>query len=206
VESPRCCTTRASVSQPWGHIGATSLPSGKDNYGYQRSGNAAAQQPFPTSITGCPTTPVFSRTEEVSSAAREALRVTGQLSKPTVLPTGVTPRRRGREQCPEPVFEISVAQPPLSEGCETVSGMGHLLGYARVSTTDQHPQLQVDALQRAGCYQVFTLTPRPEAMAAAVGKPIGRSPGLGRARLDAAHQPKWQTASDRDGPLLTVAM
>jgi DNA invertase Pin-like site-specific DNA recombinase len=26
--------------------------------------------------------------------------------------------------------------------------MGHLLGYARVSTTDQQPQLQVDALER----------------------------------------------------------
>jgi DNA invertase Pin-like site-specific DNA recombinase len=36
--------------------------------------------------------------------------------------------------------------------------MGHLLGYVRVSTTDQHPQLQVDALQRAGCYRVFTET------------------------------------------------
>jgi DNA invertase Pin-like site-specific DNA recombinase len=36
--------------------------------------------------------------------------------------------------------------------------MGHLLGYARVSTTDQPPQLQVDALQRAGCYRVFTET------------------------------------------------
>jgi DNA invertase Pin-like site-specific DNA recombinase len=34
--------------------------------------------------------------------------------------------------------------------------MGHLLGYARVSTTDQHPQLQVDALEHAGCYRVFT--------------------------------------------------
>ena len=43
--------------------------------------------------------------------------------------------------------EINVAQPLLSEGCETVSSMGHLLGYARVSTTDQHPQLQVDALE-----------------------------------------------------------
>ena len=36
--------------------------------------------------------------------------------------------------------------------------MGHLLGYARVSTTDQQPRLQVDALQRAGCYRVFTET------------------------------------------------
>jgi DNA invertase Pin-like site-specific DNA recombinase len=36
--------------------------------------------------------------------------------------------------------------------------MGHLLGYARVSTTDQQPQLQVDALQDAACYRVFTET------------------------------------------------
>ena len=36
--------------------------------------------------------------------------------------------------------------------------MGRLLGYARVSTTDQQPQLQVDALERAGCYRVFTET------------------------------------------------
>src|SRR5918992_1591812 len=36
--------------------------------------------------------------------------------------------------------------------------MGHLLGYARVSTTDQHPAFQVDALTAAGCYRVFTET------------------------------------------------
>ena len=36
--------------------------------------------------------------------------------------------------------------------------MGHLLGYARVSTTDQQPHVQVDALERAGCYRVFTET------------------------------------------------
>ena len=36
--------------------------------------------------------------------------------------------------------------------------MSHLLGYARVSTADQHAHLQIDALQRAGCYRVFTET------------------------------------------------
>jgi Site-specific recombinases, DNA invertase Pin homologs len=46
--------------------------------------------------------------------------------------------------------------------------MGHLLGYARVSTVDQNPDLQVDALRAAGCYRVFvdkaggTSTARPE--------------------------------------------
>jgi Resolvase, N terminal domain len=36
--------------------------------------------------------------------------------------------------------------------------MGHLLGYARVSTTDEHLHVQVDALTAAGCYRVFTET------------------------------------------------
>jgi DNA invertase Pin-like site-specific DNA recombinase len=36
--------------------------------------------------------------------------------------------------------------------------MGHLLGCARVSTTDQQAHLQVDALEAAGCYRVFTET------------------------------------------------
>jgi DNA invertase Pin-like site-specific DNA recombinase len=56
------------------------------------------------------------------------------------------------------VSEINVAQPSLSHGSATVIGMGHLLGYARVSATEQQPHLQVDALQRAGCYRVFTET------------------------------------------------
>jgi DNA invertase Pin-like site-specific DNA recombinase len=38
------------------------------------------------------------------------------------------------------------------------TGIDHSSGYARVSTTDQQPQLQVDALERAGCYRVFTET------------------------------------------------
>jgi DNA invertase Pin-like site-specific DNA recombinase len=45
--------------------------------------------------------------------------------------------------------------------------MGHLLGYARVSTIDQDPALQLDALAAAGCAKVWTdhasgaLTTRP---------------------------------------------
>jgi DNA invertase Pin-like site-specific DNA recombinase len=34
--------------------------------------------------------------------------------------------------------------------------VGHLLGYARVSTFDQNPSLQRDALKAAGCFRVFT--------------------------------------------------
>ena len=39
---------------------------------------------------------------------------------------------------------------------ETDSARGVLVGYARVSTQDQTPQLQLDALAKAGCAKMFT--------------------------------------------------
>ena len=33
-----------------------------------------------------------------------------------------------------------------------------LIGYARVSTADQNPDLQIDALRQAGCERVFSET------------------------------------------------
>jgi DNA invertase Pin-like site-specific DNA recombinase len=36
--------------------------------------------------------------------------------------------------------------------------MPHLLGYARVSTPDQNPDLQLDALRASGCYRLFVDT------------------------------------------------
>jgi DNA invertase Pin-like site-specific DNA recombinase len=58
---------------------------------------------------------------------------------------------------PAPVVRQAPAFSVLT--CSTPSRVDaacrRMLGYARVSTTDQHPDLQVDALAAAGCYRVF---------------------------------------------------
>lgn len=69
--------------------------------------------------------------------------------------------------CPKAVTESRVSVSGLSGVSDTISGMGHLLGYARVSTADQDPALQHDALENAGCARIETdrasgaLTSRP---------------------------------------------
>jgi DNA invertase Pin-like site-specific DNA recombinase len=38
----------------------------------------------------------------------------------------------------------------------SIERVENLVGYARVSTADQDPALQHDALQKAGCHKIFT--------------------------------------------------
>jgi Resolvase, N terminal domain len=55
----------------------------------------------------------------------------------------------------QPRGAINVAAEGLSGLCATLPAMTKI-GYARVSTRDQDPQAQLDALERAGCERVFT--------------------------------------------------
>jgi len=48
---------------------------------------------------------------------------------------------------------VSLAPSPAVFG--TFFGVGHLLGYARVSTAEQNADLQADELTAAGCWKVF---------------------------------------------------
>ena len=98
-----------------------------------------------------------------------------------------------------------------------------LVGYARVSTRDQSPVLQLDALHEAGCERVFTekasgaARDRPELKAAlaglakakALGRRGGRKPTMGPAEIKRAkamlgrsdHRGRGGGAADRGAAL-----
>lgn len=48
-----------------------------------------------------------------------------------------------------------MARDPLDPGTLEMGGVGQLIGYARKSKDDQDLALQIDALKRAGCSQVY---------------------------------------------------
>ena len=87
----------------------------------------------------------------------------------------------------------------MPDGYETVTPWD-LLGYARVSATDQQPQLQVDALERAGCYRVFAeigsgaRSDRPNARAARPRRLLRRR------RRRPSPRPRQQGLIMTDGP------
>jgi hypothetical protein len=93
--------------------------------------------------------------KRATSAWSQALRSTDLLYRYGGEEFGVTAGPgRVHNSCPKSTSHSL----PLSQGSATDPRMGHLLGYARVSTTDQQPQLQVDALAGTGCYRGFTET------------------------------------------------
>lgn len=71
-------------------------------------------------------------------------------------PVAATPAP-GRDTPPQTRPELPAETPGLADTFETFpAGQAHLLGYARVSTSDQRADRQVEALAAAGCGRVWT--------------------------------------------------
>jgi DNA invertase Pin-like site-specific DNA recombinase len=56
----------------------------------------------------------------------------------------------------EAVSEINVSRWTFANVSGTLDSMADLIGYARISPADQSPDLQEDALKKAGCLRVFS--------------------------------------------------
>jgi predicted site-specific integrase-resolvase len=78
-----------------------------------------------------------------------------------------------------PGFALSARWPALEP--EEHDGCDMLIGYARVSTSDQKLALQTDALEKAGCERIFSETAsgvRTERVALAEALSLSSGPGL----------------------------
>ena len=91
-----------------------------------------------------------------------------QLNPPLLTGRGPPAREEKGKGRPKPVSGINVPNAVPSTASGTIPAMAELIGYARVSTSDQDPALQTDALAGAGCARTFTdqasgtLAERPE--------------------------------------------
>ncbi|MEU7631003.1 recombinase family protein [Nocardia sp. NPDC049220] len=99
---------------------------------------------------------------------------------PSLTPTDVSPGQNP----PEPTTQSTPRNPALSAVPIGSGGRGHKIGYARVSTADQNPQAQLDALAAEGCLKVY----------------------VDHASGTKADRPKWQACLDdlRPGDTLIV--
>lgn len=76
------------------------------------------------------------------------------MRRPTAVGAGTRVTETPTVSKARPTINVSHLSP--SVGSDTVAGVQQLLGYARVSTADQQPALQLDALAAAGCHRVWT--------------------------------------------------
>jgi hypothetical protein len=86
-------------------------------------------------------------------------QVTSSCPEPFVSATAAAAAWRwALDVCPELVSEINVAQPPVSDGCETVTPWDTCSATPASPPPTSSRTSKVDALERVGCYRVFTET------------------------------------------------